>query len=113
MLFELDVEKLFNFRLFSSPYGCVLVPEAVGVETAVHEYEAMVSRGIAALAQTVKRPDWTAIQVYDSLLQQNVASFIEKLRRKVMMVEELRIDSTMNMVRYRICILIRKILQLK
>jgi hypothetical protein len=101
LLFELDVEKLFNFRLFSSPYGCVLVPEAVGVETAVHEYEAMVSRGIAALAQTVKRPDWTAIQVYDSLLQQNVASFIEKLRRKVMMVEELRIDSTMNMTMFR------------
>lgn len=50
-------------------------------------------RGLEALGSIIRRPDWTAHQVYDSVLHKALTAFLEKLRRKVMLIEELRANT--------------------
>lgn len=52
--------------------------------------EDILLKGINMLARHVKRHEWVASVVYENIFQKILVSFLERLRRKFMSIEELK-----------------------
>lgn len=77
-------------RQSTSEHGKTSRLAAGSVEAAVADLESLLLRGLEVMKTKVQRPDWVAALVFETLLQKIFLSFLEKMKRKMMLIEEAR-----------------------